>query len=273
VLVCVDGSTDGTLAYLDQAKFPYRLVKLTHPDDRNHGRPATRNLALPHIRAELVLLLDSDMRVAEGTIVEHVELLTRTDVVSIGAVVYAQEGSSLWARYQSTRGRGRARPGAVVRPLDFTSANTAMKAEHLLATGGFDELLTSYGGEDTELGIRLAEERGLSFVYNAAAVANTAETKSVEVGLRQLEEFAATNLHRIRARHPTGPAPFWSDRIERPSLSDRIVFAALNPVSDAIVSALLPISPFALQRRLLDYKVMRAVVRGYRRGRALGDPV
>jgi glycosyltransferase involved in cell wall biosynthesis len=58
--VCVDGSTDGTLEYLRCQ--PYEFVKvLTHPDGRNHGRNAARNLALPYLHQHRwVAFLDSD---------------------------------------------------------------------------------------------------------------------------------------------------------------------------------------------------------------------
>jgi glycosyltransferase involved in cell wall biosynthesis len=58
--VCVDGSTDGTLEYLSSQ--PYEFVKvLTHPDGRNHGRNAARNLALPYLHQHRwVAFLDSD---------------------------------------------------------------------------------------------------------------------------------------------------------------------------------------------------------------------
>ena len=147
---------------------PFPVVVLQHPDGRNHGRAATRNLALPNLMGDVVMLLDSDMRLVPDAIDEHVRLLERLDCVSVGDVVYTNADENLWARYLATRGRKKRSAGSVIRPLDFVTANSAMRTKHLLAVGGFDETLAGYGGEDTELALRLAA-RGLSFVFNASA--------------------------------------------------------------------------------------------------------
>jgi cellulose synthase/poly-beta-1,6-N-acetylglucosamine synthase-like glycosyltransferase len=206
VLVCVDGSTDGTLEHLGRATYEFELVTLQHPDGMNHGRAATRNLALLHLRAPFVLLLDSDMRFAPGALEKHLSVLRARRCVSVGAVRYENAGQSLWARYLMTRGTNKRLPGSDARPLDFVTANSAMRTEDLLAVGGFDETLSGYGGEDTELALRL-HQRGITFVFNSDAVATSVETKSVDAALDELRRYGATNLRTTRARHPELPAP------------------------------------------------------------------
>jgi glycosyltransferase involved in cell wall biosynthesis len=266
VLVCVDGSTDGTLEYLAVARLSFTLTVLGHPDGRNHGRSATRNLALPHLRAESVLLLDSDMRLEPDALARHLDLLTADEgAASVGDVIYLNANQNLWARYLGTRGKNKSKPGARIRPLDFVTANTALRAADLVAVGGFDETLTGYGGEDTELALRLAK-RGRHFIFNGGARATSIETKTVVEGLAQLRRYARTNLHTTRARHPGGPAPFWIDRFDSRTLVNRALRALLNPLTDRIVDLALPRMPFPVQRRLLDYKVIRAVFSGYSEG-------
>ena len=266
VLVCVDGSTDGTLEYLAGVDVPFPLTVLEHPDRQNHGRAATRNLALGHLTADHVLLLDSDMRVEPDTVDRHVAVLeSEANVVSIGSIEYLNARESLWARYQSTRGMNKREAGARIRPLDFVTANTALRTADLVTLGGFDETLTGYGGEDTDLGLRLAE-KGLRFIFNADARATTVEHKTVAKGLSELRAYARINLHRTRARHPDGPAPYWIDRADSKQIEDRLFRLLLNRVSDRIVDLLLPRTPWPIQRRLLNYKVIRAVFSGYREG-------
>jgi GT2 family glycosyltransferase len=265
VMICVDGSTDGTQAYLASAPSPFELLVLEHADGQNHGRAATRNLALPHLRAPFVLLLDSDMRLEPGAIERHRALVQTRPCVSVGAVRYANSGTNLWARYLMTRGANKSGPGAEVRPLDFVTANSALRTDDLRAVGGFDPSLTSYGGEDTELALRLAE-RGVPFVYNAQAVATSVEEKKIGEGLAELRRYGATNLRTTRARHPRAPAPYLIDRLESKRLTDRAFRALLNPVTEVLVDLVLLIPVFALQRRLLNYKVLRAVWSGYRQG-------
>jgi glycosyltransferase involved in cell wall biosynthesis len=262
VLVCVDGSTDGTVQWLRRMATPFELLVLQHADAQNHGRAAARNLALPHLREQVTVLLDSDMRLRPSALRHHVALVDGSDVVSVGAVVYENADQNPWARYLATRGRGKVRPGSTVRPLDFVTANAALRTEHLQALGGFDASMAAYGGEDTELALRLAEG-GLRFLFNGAAVADTTENKTIDEGLAELGRYARTNLRTTRRRHPSGPAPFWIDRLESRRWRDRLLRLALNPVSDRIVDSLLPRVPFVLQRQLLNYKVIRTVFRAY----------
>jgi hypothetical protein len=126
--------------------------------------------------------------------------------------------------------------------------------------------MTGYGGEDTEFGIRLASELGRKLAFNAMARAHTVEDKTIDEGLAQLRRFGATNLRRIRVRHPNAPAPFWIERADSTDIRSRLFRALLNPVADRIVDVLLPITPWVIQRRLLNYKVIRAVFSGYREG-------
>ena len=266
VFACVDGSTDDTRARLGARSDPFELVVLEHGDRANRGRAAARNLAVPHLSAPFVLFLDSDLRPRPDLIARHLALLRRRECVSIGDVVYRRAGSSTWARYQATRGKNKRRDGEELRGLDFNTQNVALARADLVAAGGFDESLCGYGGEDTELGLRLAAVVRKAFVFNAAAVAEGVETKSLDIALAQLDQFARTNLPLIRKRHPDGPAPFWIDRLESRRPDHLLLRAAVNPVGELAARWLLPHVPFAIQRRIIGYLVLRTVFNGYKEG-------
>jgi GT2 family glycosyltransferase len=267
LFVCVDGSTDGTLEALAAYAGSLELVVLEHPDRANHGRAAARNLTLPHLSGTFVLLVDSDMVLEPDAIARHLALLEREpDAVSVGDVVYRNAATNPWARYIAARGKNKARPGAEIRPLDFATGNTALRTEDLRAVGGFDESLVGYGGEDTELGLRLAAERGVRFVFNADARATTVEDKTVDQALAQLDRYARTNLRRIRSRHADSPAPYRLDLLESGAIRGRVLLLAMNPLSDLVARALLPWAPWPVRRRVIDYLVLRTVWRGYREG-------
>lgn len=57
-----DGSTDESVAVADSltGHVPERVSLYSHPDGRNHGLPATRNLGLTKARGEFIALLDAD---------------------------------------------------------------------------------------------------------------------------------------------------------------------------------------------------------------------
>jgi glycosyltransferase involved in cell wall biosynthesis len=263
VLVCVDGSTDGTLEWLSSAAFGFELIVLTHPDGRNHGRAQARNLALPHLRNEWLLLLDSDMRLEPGAAARHCALLSERDCVSVGAIEYRRTEGNLWARYLNTRGRNRYRDGATLSFNQFVTANSALSSTDFVRLGGFDWDLETYAGEDTEFAYRLATKGGRPFVYNSAALAWTVEDKTVEQAMAQFRAYGRTNLRTIHRKHPAMPHVFMTDRLGSLRLRDRMFRAVLNPSTDALARILLRWGPFAIQRRVLNYQVIRAVTSGW----------
>ena len=84
--------------------FWFELIVMTHPDGLNHGRAQARNLALPQLRNDWVLLLDSDMRLEPDAASRHCELLPSGECVSVGSGPIPRDAKGhIWARYQYPR--------------------------------------------------------------------------------------------------------------------------------------------------------------------------
>lgn len=62
LLLVNDGSGPDATAHAESlaSRDPARIRCVRHPDGRNHGIPATRNVGLQHARGELIAYLDSD---------------------------------------------------------------------------------------------------------------------------------------------------------------------------------------------------------------------
>ncbi len=62
LLLVDDGSTDGSTALAQQLadEHPGQIYYLSHPDHKNRGMSASRNLGLAHARGRFLALLDSD---------------------------------------------------------------------------------------------------------------------------------------------------------------------------------------------------------------------
>ena len=151
VWVGVDGSTDGTWEWLQQARYPFPCTALQHPGGTNQGRAATRNLALPHLNGRYTLFLDSDMEAAPDLLTAHQAVLDR-GAVSIGAVRYRNASDNPWVAYTASRGVAKYPGGAEVPFHYFITPNTALPTAWLRAVQGFDPAISRYGGEDMELG-------------------------------------------------------------------------------------------------------------------------
>lgn len=270
IVVCVDGSMDGTLEYLERVDGTIGLpVQVrTHPGYAHLGRSATRNLALGVLGDGFTWFVDSDMVLDQDALSRHLEVVEAARCTSVGAVTYANASEAPWAGYLATRGRHRWPDGATLPFTQFTTANALVPSALVRALGGFDERFVRYGGEDIDFAYRLQQLTGQPFVNNRRAIARTIETKTPQQALAQLEEYSATNLHLLEAMHPDMPRTFNLQRLDSRRLKDRAFVTAVNPTLERLVDAALLVAPRALRNQLLNYKVVAAVWRGYRSPRA-----
>lgn len=265
IVVCVDGSTDGTLEYLlSTADGPTAIQVLTHPSNTHRGRAATRNLALGVLADGYTWFVDSDMVLDRDALVRHLEVVEASPCTSVGAVTYMNAGEAPWAGYLATRGRHRWPDGATLPFTQFTTANALVRSDHIRALGGFDERFVGYGGEDIDFAYRLQQLTGEPFINNRRAVARTVETKSPRDALSRLGGYGATNLHLLEELHPNMPRTFELQRLDSRRLKDRVFVAAVNPRIERLIDRALPVAPRRLRDRLLNYQVIAAVWRGYR---------
>ena len=164
VVVVDDGSTDGTVAWLQQTDaFPHvRLVEQDH-----QGPAAARNLGITTAKGDTIIFIDSDLVVTPDFLRAHSETLQ-------------QEAERLGSDRLFTYGRvintcnfetPTAEPFKVT---DFSAAyfatgNVAIARHWLEKAGAFDTRFQLYGWEDLELGVRL-KQLGLTLVKCPAAV-------------------------------------------------------------------------------------------------------
>lgn len=266
VLVCVDGSKDGTLEWLSTWKAPFPMKVLCHDDAANHGRAAARNLALPHLAGDFTLFLDSDMALLPDALAAHADLLRSPQSISIGTVHYLNAMNNPWARYTAERGVGKFRHGELVPYLYFITPNTAVPTSWILQMNGFDENLRTYGGEDTELGYRLHRSFRPSFIFNTRAIAETIQDKPLRVALKQLRRYGENGLTYMVRKHPEMKSVFWVYRCERRSIGDRVFEFLTARFFQEFLLFLSGTLPFFLQRHLFNYLVISVVHQGYRKG-------
>ena len=270
VIVCVDGSTDGTLEYLEDAAVTSRVpIRVrTHPGNVHRGRAVTRNLALDLLDDDYVWFVDSDMVPATDALGQHLSLVESRACASQGQVVYANADESPWAGYLNTRAYHRRPHGAVIPFTWYSAANSLVRTAHVQELRGFDARFVGYGGEDFDFAYRLQCVSREPLINNRNALAMTVEHKSIERALAQFEEYGSTNLHLLESLHSDLPRTFELQRLDSRALVDRAFVATLNPSVERVVDALIRIGPRRLRNQLLNYKVISAVWRGYRSGLA-----
>jgi GT2 family glycosyltransferase len=171
VIVVSDGSTDGTMKYLEDLKTPLHLRAFRQT---NLGAAAARNLGFRMASSELVLFLDDDVVPTTQWLAEHIQahISHGPGCVVIGPMLTPQDCRlSPWVQWEQDKLEeqyeamlsGRWEASA----RQFYTGNTSIERRYLLESGGFDPHFRR--AEDVELAYRLMSW-GLVFVFNPHAV-------------------------------------------------------------------------------------------------------
>ena len=263
ILCCVDGSTDGTMEYLHNERFPFKLKTITHPDGKRHGRNPTRNLALGHLDSDFLILLDSDLVPDPDFVLNHLSFLRKKECISLGNVIYQNTKQDVLADYIQSRARTKFHAGDMLPVKFFNTQNVAMKTRFFIESGGQDASMTTYGGGDIEFGIRLEKMFGLPIFYHPAALAIGEVNKSLDQVLKQMEEFGAINLKVLRKKHPEYRDIYQVKRLESNRLGDRFIRLMLRPWIAKMIRRSVEQAPGSLRRKMIQYLMFYHLTLGY----------
>jgi len=165
VVLVDDGSTDGTLEWLESHKEEFPHVR-SHSQD-HMGPAAARNLGVEKATGDTIIFIDSDLVVTEQFLQAHADALVQGE---------KQLGSNKLFTY-----------GAVINTCNFdnptsepykitdfsaayfATGNVAIARNWLEQAGLFDTRFQLYGWEDLELGVRL-KQLGLKLIKCPEAV-------------------------------------------------------------------------------------------------------
>ncbi len=159
VLVIDDGSTDGTVDFLQthQAQFPHvRLLQQDHA-----GAAIARNTGVESALGEIIVFIDSDLVVTSEFLAAHAEALVgKAGVFTYGRVINTSNFEQPTTEpYKVTD----------FSAAYFATGNVAIAKHWLEKAGLFDPQFSQYGWEDLELGVRL-KKLGLKLIKCPKAV-------------------------------------------------------------------------------------------------------
>lgn len=201
VLVVLDGSSDGSDAMLDGLRLS---VPLAWVSQANAGLAAARNVLLDRASGEILWYLDDDMLLHEGCLRAHREAhVADAPRIAVGPCRFPPDRAIVhltreWA--DEVYARLERQGGTTIDPNDFSAANTSAPRWLYDELGGFDTRFVGWGGEDAELGIRIAEA-GVAAVYLPTAIAWHHQERSVtQMLVTKVQE--GRNTVRLTHRHP-----------------------------------------------------------------------
>ena len=176
IVVVDNGSTDGSAEFV-RAAFPdVKLVAL----DRNLGFGGGSNAGFRAASNDIVVLLNSDMRVAEDFLPPLLEGFADPQVFAVSCQIFFSDPAKLreetgltqgWWQDGGLRVRHRIDPAVdCLYPCFYGGGGScAFDRRKFLAIGGFDALLAPFYLEDTDVGY-LAWKRGWKVLYQPRSV-------------------------------------------------------------------------------------------------------
>ncbi len=176
IVVVDNGSEDGSAEFLRDHFPSVRVLAL----DRNLGFGGGSNAGFRAARNDIVVLLNSDMRVERDFLVPLMEAFTDEAVFSVACQIFFSDPNKVreetgltqsWWENGSLRVRHRDDPGIQVPyPCAYGGGGScAFDRRKFLELGGFDELLAPFYLEDTDIGY-LAWKRGWKVLYQPHSV-------------------------------------------------------------------------------------------------------
>jgi len=165
VVVVDDGSTDGTVAWLQEEAAIYPHVRLF--EQAHRGPAAARNLGVESAQGNVIIFIDSDLVVLEGFLQAHASTLLAEQqrvgsdrLFTYGRVINTCNFDDPTAEpYKLTD----------FSAAYFATGNVAIARHWLESAGLFDTRFQLYGWEDLELGVRL-KQQGLKLIKCPEAV-------------------------------------------------------------------------------------------------------
>jgi glycosyltransferase involved in cell wall biosynthesis len=165
VVVVDDGSTDGTIDWLQTHQLELPHVKLFCQD--HQGPAVARNLGVEKAQGDTIIFIDSDLVVTETFLQSHVDALRQGEkdlgndkLFTYGRVVNTANFEDPTSEPFKITDMSRA---------FFATGNVAIARKWLEKAGLFDTQFQLYGWEDLELGVRL-KNLGLQLIPCPAAV-------------------------------------------------------------------------------------------------------
>lgn len=205
VLVVDDGSKVPVKPVLEGQSTSYALRVL---EQANAGPAAARHRGIVEARADVILIIDDDMRLPPTLLEEHLRRHRAGHSVVLGHIRSAPrlDQMPLFERFhaqQLDRQVSAFRSGLPARGVHLCTGNVSFRRADYLAVGGFDRTLAR--SEDRDLGIRL-ERAGARFTFaEDAYTVHESDHTSLEVWLKRAFLYGVYDS-RIGAKHSDVPS-------------------------------------------------------------------
>jgi glycosyltransferase involved in cell wall biosynthesis len=259
VVVVDDGSSDGTREFLRayRGALDFKVIY----NERNLGRAKTRNVGIFSAKNDIVVFIDADVEVAPFFLKTHLENQQREKAVYVGIRPFHPDiPRNGVMRYLEKRGAGKYKKMQEIPGRYLVSCNASVPREVLLNEGGFDERFIHYGGEDLELGLRLAQRLNVRSL--PSAIGYHRHHRALEEFLELTKGFGEHSLPLIFSKHPGIARELGFDNFPPKTLRDYFIRFACN---EPIFQVMKLLGKFAFMPAVVyNYLIFRSYRKGFR---------
>lgn len=199
LIVVDDGSIDGTDKDMRNLQLPIAFTYLRN--NVTMGRAATRNRGIEKSGGKLILMIDDDVWATPDLVKYHVirHQSSPVELAVVGAILPSpeipqtavnifQNRHHLWCYREMTRRSDNL-------PYGFCkTANLSIKKETIFKINLFDEGFHHYGGEDTDLGLRLIKEN-IKLVFSEHALGYHYHNENIATIENKYSEYAKSIVY------------------------------------------------------------------------------
>lgn len=255
--ICVvdDGSGLDGAAICASAACEHPVIWRTLSENR--GRSAARNTGIEATTGSLIVFLDADMEASPEFLEAHYRMHQKHPrTAGIGIIRWPDGGS--FHQYIGSRGIAKLHADEPAPPWYFVTGNASIERRDLPTGPVFDESLTGWGGEDLDLGMRLAQT-GIAFRPVPEARTTHHFSGTLDGHVSRTESYGRHVLPVLIERYPELSTVTRVDRLKSPLM--RLLVNKLLYRSMLTIAVWLDALP--LPALLFDYLTFAAYARGY----------
>ena len=252
-----DHSDDETGRILNKYIGHQNITIIHH--EKNKGLSATRNTGAAIGKAELVAFLDGDMTVENNWIESFLPYFDKNTIGVMGDNIAPPDiilNPMEKYYFGSNRGARQFGDGGQISFQYMLYGNAMIKRSKLLEAGFFDEKITQYGGEDTDLSAKIWDKYKGGFIFSKKSNSIHFHRRSINEFCSSMKIYGQNNLPILVNRYPHYEKELGADWIF--SLKGYIVF---NPLLKMLIRSIALIKPLQI---FIRYIVINSVVSGAR---------
>jgi glycosyltransferase involved in cell wall biosynthesis len=199
VIVIDDGSNDGTAEFLKKYNGKLNLVPVIN--EKNLGRAKSRNKGIAAAKNDLIIFLDADVEVKPDYINILIKEHSKGVRACVGKVIFHPKLKiDKYTKYLDERGSAKMKAGEKLPGKYFRTTNASVPKKLLVDIGCFDENFIHYGGEDTEIGMRIADKTAI--YYLPEAIGYNRHARTLDESLEIIRTYGEHSLPYLIKKRP-----------------------------------------------------------------------